>query len=485
MSAAVVLGDGVDALVAAHYLARAGHDVTVLRDRDSALESEREVGWVPPHVVRTLELDRHGFDFEERDGWARVPLGDGGFLDLVQDVAACAEAIRRLSPRDAARWPDFCSRMHALARFLGTIYVAPPPDPLAADGAGMLNVTQSALRFRRLGRQSMEDLLRLMPMSAADFVDEWFESDVLKGALAAAALLNLCQGPRSGGTAFSFLHHHVGSPAGVFRPVRSNAHPILRSLTGPRMHGGTASHVAVRGGRVAAVVLASGDEIPADVVVSAADPKRTLLELCDPGSLDPALVRSVRAIRSRGVAGRVEFVLARDPGFSSFTFAPSLDYLERAYDDVKYGRISAAPWLSARAVKAPASERWRVEAHVQYVPYAATDAQDARALLGAHVRERLAEYAPAMADAEIADVVTPRDMEERCGFPQGQPYHAELALDQVLWMRPVPELAQYRTPIAGLYLCGPAMHPGGAIVGAAGANAASVILRDLKRRKKA
>lgn len=483
MTAVVVLGGNVDAFVAAHYLRNAGHEVTLLREMGTSA-GQPEMGWVPPRVVADLALERHGFRFEERRIWARAAIGDGDMLDLAMDMDASAQAIRRLSPRDADRWPEFCSRMNAVAKLLGTIYCAPPPDPLSKDATALFDLGALALRTRRLGRTAIEDLLRVIPMSIADLLAEWFESDVLKAVLATTGVMNLCQGPRSGGTAFSFLHHHVGSGPGVFRPPRSNALSVLAEMPGMRIHEAAATAIVERNDRVAGVALVSGEEIAADVVISAVDVRHTLLALCDPGWFDPALVRGVANMRSRGVAARVSLEQADDPGIATATIAPSMDYLEHAYDDLKYGRSSKEPWIEISG-GAMQDGRWSAQTHVQYAPSREGVRNSAYEAIAENVRAVLASRVPALRDVAVTRVETPSDLERQYGFPQGQPYFAELALDQMLWMRPLPELAQYRTPLHGLYLCGPAMHPGGPVAGAAGANAASVILRDLKTKNKA
>ncbi len=482
---AVVIGEGADELVAAQYLARAGHDVTLVRAREPAQETGFESGWMPPHVVRELGLERRGLVSPVTEVWARAALDGDETLDLSADVGATAQAIHRLSPADAQRWPAFCTRMHAVASLLAELYSAPPPDPLATGLGGLLHAARAGLRVRKLGRRGMEDLLRWMPMSIADLLDDWFESAVLKGALAATGVRNLCQGPRSGGTAFNFLHHHVGSPPGVFVPPRSNARAVLRSLPGLHVREGVVTRILGRDGRVAGVVLAGGEILPADCVVSGFEPRRTLGELGDTGLLEPELVRALRHLRSRGVAARLTFELPETPASPRLVLAPSLDHLERAYDDVKYGRASGNLLIEAH-VRTDASGRCHLDAQVQYVPYERDGRMDdaAWASLVAQVRERLSRCVSGIADAPVASAMTPRDLENECGFPQGQPYHAEIALDQALWMRPVPQLAQYRTPLEGLYLCGPAMHPGGPVIGAAGANAASILLDDVKRRKR-
>jgi phytoene dehydrogenase-like protein len=482
---AVVVGAGSDELVAAHYVARAGHDVTLVRGGERFRESRTDSGWVPPHVVRELELERHGFAYRSDAIWARAPLDGGETLDLSADVAASARAIRRVSPADAARWPEFCARMHAIAELLATLYAAPPPDPLSTDVSDLLQAARAGLRVRKLGRTGMADLLRVMPMSVADLLDDWFESDALKAVLAATGVLNLCQGPCSGGTAFNFLHHHAGSAAGVFVAPVSNAHDVLRSLPGLHVREEAVTRIAMHAGRVAGIVLESGETLAADCVVSGLDPRRTLVELADPGLLDPRLVRALGHVRSRGVAASFDFELGSVPESSRFVLAPSLDYIEHAYDDVKYGRASGKPLVEAQ-VRTETDGRGRVAVHVQYVPHDCDEhANDALwASLVAHVREALSPYLSGIADAPLVKALTPRDLEHACGFPQGQPYHAEIALDQAFWMRPVPELAQYGTPLEGLYLCGPAMHPGGPVIGAAGAHAAAALLRDVKRKKK-
>ena len=334
----------------------------------------------------------------------------------------------------------------------------------------------------------MVDLMRFAPMSVGELLDDWFESDALKGALGAAGVMHLHQGPRSGGTAFVLLHHHVGSPPGVFRPPRSNVSHVLAALPGIEIRTGAdakVAQIAVHGGHVIGVVLENGKEIGVPVVVSAEAPRRTLFELLGPGWLDPEFVRAVRNLRSRGVTAQLTLRLNREPGFGTLAVAPSLTYLERAYDGAKYGWVSESPYLEARYDASQADDVHELNVHVQYVPYALADGawDDARReQLGDMCVAVLAEQVPELRDGVVErTVLTPTDLVERYGWPEGQPYHAELALDQALYMRPIPQLAQYRTPVAGLYLCGPATHPGGGVAGAAGANAAGII-RSLQER---
>lgn len=429
-----MIGGNADALVAARLLSRS-HEVSLVGET-----TEEEPGWMPLRVSRAIGLG--DVSIEPPDPWAAAALPGGGRLELWRDMRRSVESIRKVSAKDAASWPAFCGRMARLARFLESIYLEPPPDPLGV---------RFAMRARRLGREGLIDLMRLLPMPVAELLDDWFENDTLKGLLGAAGILHLQQGPRSGGTAFLFLHHHVGCAPGVFRPARSS----LGELYAKAEARGSAQAIRVKEGKAVAVVLRDGKELPAELVVSAASPSRTLLELVDPAWIDPELARSLRHIRSRGVAVRVSLQLDRPPAFRRVVHAPSLDYLERAYDHSKYGRASQAPYLEATA-----GTQNRVDVHVQYVAEGADTgalADVVVAILSEHLGDAQITAAPAVA---------------RLPAPQ-----AELSLDQALWMRPLPELAHYRTPIAGLWLCGPAMHPGPGIAGAAGYNCVTALRR--------
>jgi len=434
MTDAIVIGSGPDELAAAHQLLRAGRSVIVVQEHAPQTHTD---GWVP----RAISMP--GVVVEQLDPWLRAVLPGGGTLELWQDVRRSADAIRRLSPRDADKWPDFCDRMARLAALLEELYLAPPPS---------LVDLRFALKIRRLGRIGMEDLMRVLPMPVAELLDDCFESDALKGPLGALAVRDLQQGPRSAGTAFRLLHFHVGNPPGVFRPPRSNYVQLARS--GLDIREGCVRRINVRAGEATGVTLDSG-ELGARFVISGADPKRTLVDLVEPGWLDPDLARAVRHIRSRGVTAHLDLELERTPEWKTLTLAPSLDYVERAYDDAKYRRISAQPCIDAVADGA------RVHARVQYVPHGGQGEISAKPL------ER---NMPA---------ITRMTMRMAGGWPEGQPHHAELSLDQALWMRPLPELSDYRTPIKGLWLCGPAMHPGAGVAGASGYNCAKALLRDL------
>jgi phytoene dehydrogenase-like protein len=352
-------------------------------------------------------------------------------------------------------------------------------------------------------------------MSVGEFLDDWFETDVLKGVVGARGVTGIMQGPRSGGTAFVLLHHQVGRPVGAFRApsaVRGGVGNIARALAAAAQGfgaeirtGAEVERVHTQGGRAAGVVLRNGDEITAHRVVSGADPRRTFLDLCDPTRLEPGFVRSIRNLRYRGAWAKVNLALATLPHFSALrgnggesalrgtiSISPSLDYLERAYDDAKYGRVSSQPHLEIRIPSladptlAPAGKHV-MSIEMQYAPYRLRDGEwddQSREALGDRVIDTLSTYAPDLAGAVLhRHVLTPRDLENTFALTEGHAYHGELTLDQILFMRPVAGWSRYRTPVRDLYLCGQGTHPGGGIAGASGANAAREIMREGKRRK--
>ena len=464
---AIVIGAGANGLVAAHYLARAGKRVLVVEQRES-LEAGLDVGWVPAQVVRELQLDQHGFRLEQPDPWVSVSLDGAGGLQLWREMSKSVEAIRRISPADAAQWPEFCERMRTLASVLEKLYLAPPPDIETRDPRELARIGGLGLFVRRLGKQAVIDLARILPMSIADLLDEWFESDILKGVLGAVGVWHLKQGPRSGGTAFNFLHHHVGCALGVFRPPQSNLREALAAAggvggrSGPEMmFNNEAALCLASDGRAAGVTLLQRrEQVDAPLVVSSESPRAALSRLGL--HLDPEFVRAVDHIKCRGVVAHARLSAEYAARVRNRCVAPSLEYLERAYDDAKYGRDSHRPYVETDGAG---------RVHIQYVPF--TDQQrDVQSLrtLGSSVADALGVPAGALT------IETPDDLEREYNLTEGHLYHGELTLDQILFMRPVPGWSRYRTPIEGLYLCGSGTHPGGGIPGAAGRNAAREIL---------
>ena len=442
---AIVIGAGANGLVTAHYLARAGKRVLVVEQRQE-IDPSADIGWVPEAVIRDLGLDGAGLRVEQPDPWITAPLDGGGTLELSRDMGRSVDAIRRVSPPDASKWPEFCERVRRLARVLERLYVAPPPDIESTNARELVRIAGLGLFVRRLGKQTVIDLARILPMSIAELLDDWFEHDVLKGLLGALGVWHLKQGPRSGGTAFNFLHHHVGSPLGVFRPARSNMTQALGSISGVTIRRGARATALVKNGRATGVVLdKSGETIEAPIVVSSADPRSTFRPIAI--DLDPEFARAVENIKAHGVVARGTLALAGTPRYSTLCVAPSLDYLERAYDDAKYHRDSASPYVEVQRTDG------RLEVHVQYVVAGGAELSKTVA--------RVLDVQP----SQLALLTAPESL-----------YHGELTLDQILFMRPVPGWSRYHTPIDGLYLCGSGTHPGGGVPGAAGRNAAREII---------
>jgi phytoene dehydrogenase-like protein len=518
----IVIGGGVNGLVAAAYFAKAGMKVLVLESRSSpggpATTEELfpgfrfnaaglDAGWLLPDITKHLRLASHGLELVTPDTSLFCPLPDGTALTIRTDPAKTAEELARVAPEDARRWPSFTTRLARFARFLERLYAVTPPQVPDPTGADLLTLLQAGRRLRGLGRREMFEFLRVAPMPIAEWLDEWFLHDGLKGAIAAGGIVRLLQGPRSAGTAFVLLHHHVGRPAGAVRAVhlvKGGLGNLSRALTAAASGFGAeirtsapVREVVVREGRVIGVALETGEHLAAKHVVSAVDPRRTLCGLVDAGHLDPEFLRTVRNIKFRGAVATLHLALSELPRFSAraqdgalhgaICIAPSLDYLERAYDDAKYGTISRRPYLEARIPTlsdpglAPPG-RHILSVQVQYAPYRLNgngwdDA--ARERLADLVTDTLTEYAPNLKSAVLhRHVVTPLDLEQRYGLSEGHPYHGELTLDQIFFMRPVPGWADYRTPIAGLYLCGAGTHPGGGLAGAAGRNAARELLKE-------
>lgn len=522
---AIVIGAGPNGLAAAAYLARAGLRVLVLegRDRVGGAAATEEVfpgfrfdvlhGIRPLHPALAKDLGLPGrLEFIDADPTVYSPLPNGGGLLLWRDSGRSAEAIRRFSTADAERWPGFADRVARAAGFLESIYREAPPDVVGGGAADLWALLRLGGRLRRLGKREMTEVLRLLPMSVAEFLDDWFETDVLKGTLGAGGVTGIFQGPGAAGTAYVLLHHQVGNGRGALRASRSlrgGASALSEAIAAAARAGGAeirtgaaVERVVVEEGRARGVVLEGGAEISAGRIVSSADPRRTFLELLGPVHLDPGFVRKVRNIKYRGACAKVHLALGELPRFRGapedgshlrgvISISPSLTYLERAYDDAKYGGVSREPYLEVvvPSVNDPSlapADRHAMSVFVQYAPYhlgggARWDGAG-REALGDAVVKTLAGYAPNL-EATILDrqVLTPRDLEETYDLTEGNIYQGELTLDQVVFMRPVPGWARYRTPIERLYLCGSGTHPADGLTAACGYNAARQVLRDVKR----
>jgi len=518
----IALGSEPDALAAATYLARAGRRVLVLEPREllggSMVTQELvpgcrvdavfdDLGWVAPAVVAELDLARHGLELLHPDPMLTAPARHGGHLALWRDIERTRTSIRSLSTRDAERWPEFVMVMAKHAALLETICTSPAPRPTSPGTDDLRSVVRLAQQVGFGGRADLLEFVRTLPMSIGELLDDWFESDTLKGALAAGGISGLMQGPRSGGTAFLFLHRHVGGAPGAVRRrqvARGGTGCLVDALAAAARAAGVqlrcgagVERILTRDARVQGVVLANGDELTAPRVLSGADARTTLLELSDPLALDPEVVHAVRHIRHRGQLARVHLAVDELPrvrglngdglAAGAVVIAPSIADLERAWDDAKYGRVSARPWLEvsiptiADPTRAPDATHL-LSVSVQYVPHTLREGEwtsERRDALGNLVVDLLAEYAPGLRDSIIERrVLAPCDLESCYGLREGAPDQGEMTLDQILFMRPLPGWAHYRTPIEGLWMCGAATHPGGRMPGTSGRLAAREMLRD-------
>ncbi len=508
----IVLGSSPNELVCACLLAKAGRKVTVIERRSEigGTSAFRDVapgfrlqptpphsGWVAPKIIKELGLESRGFVQEWSDVAVVTPQKDGPALVLHRDLAKSRAEIAKHSERDAKAFEPFAVRMHTLAGFLETLYEKEPPRITSDQVSDLLDVMAAGLRLRRLGASSMIDLLRTLPMSVQDLLDDTFENDLLKATIGAGGITNLLQGPRSAGTCFVLLHHLVGRPLGAFRAraiVKSENGHLLGVLErtakelGVSMKTGEAARILVKDGRAHAVILGSGVELTARTIVSGFDPKTTFLSLVDPTELDPELVRAVTNVKLRGARAMVNLALDSLPRFRGVpenalggivSIGDHLDYLERAYDDAKHGEVSknlvleaSIPSLTDPSLAPPGKHVMSVA--VQYVPHRVATSE----ALADRVIATLAEYAPGLEKSVVGRALFgPKDFEEQYGCAEGNLYGGELTLDQILFMRPLPGLSHYATPLEGLFMCGSACHPGGGLHGLAGANAAREVLK--------
>jgi phytoene dehydrogenase-like protein len=522
----IVIGAGHNGLTHAAYLAKAGKKVLVLERRHivgGATVTEEifpgfkfsvcsyVVSLLRPEVIRELDLAAHGLDVIPLD-CTLTPLPDGDYLARWSDHDKTRRELKRHSATDAEAYDQFGKLMHRMAMAVKPILGLVPPDPTTVDPREFPTFFNLYRHFRKLGMNVLYDLTKLMTMSSADYLDEWFESEALKATMSASGIIGTFLGPRSPGTAYVLLHHYMGEIDAVFRSwgwARGGMGSVSGALAKAALHHGVeirtqapVAHIIVKNDRAAGVVLENGEEIEADAVSSAVDPKRTFLKLVDSIHLDPEFVLQVNRIRMRGSSAKVNLALDALPDFSclpgdgphlrgAISISPSIDYLERAYDDAKYGSFSRRPYLDVvipstiDPTMAPPGKHV-MSIFVQYAPYHLKQGTwpELKDKFGDTVIDTLAEYAPNLKNIILhRQVVTPWDLEQEFGLTEGNIFHGELSLDQLFFMRPVAGWARYRTPIAGLYLCGAGTHPGGGVMGASGRLAALELMRDSKKRR--
>jgi phytoene dehydrogenase-like protein len=521
----IIIGAGHNGLVAAAYLSQAGRRVLVLEKRDivgGAAVSEEifpgfkistvadGCGYLSAKVRRELKLDAH-VETLPSDVVAFCPQPDGTQLTIWRDTERTVQEIARFSKADAEAYPKFVDLMSRIAGVVGGLMELTPPDLPEVSLRDVLSGAALLGPVRRLGRKRVPDLLRILPMPAADLLNEFFEADAVRAAIGASSVLNITWGPQENGTAYTLLSGWAQSGTGLFRSagvVKGGMGALTGALAdaargfGAEIRtGAPVSEVILGDERATGVRLSSGEEHTAAVVVSNADPRTTFRELLEPRYFDTLFTRHIENIKYRGSAARVHLALRALPEFTALAggdataqlrgpiqIAPSLDYVQRAFDCTKYGEYSRYPYLDlliptlSDPSLAPSGQHI-LSITAKYAPYE-LDAGDWGAQKQAFadvVIDTLAEYAPNIRDV-VTDqhVLAPPDLERLYGLPEGNPNHGEMTLEQFFHMRPVPGCARYRTPIAGMYLCGAGTHPGGGVTGIPGQNAAREILKDLK-----
>jgi phytoene dehydrogenase-like protein len=514
-----IIGGGHNGLVCAAYLARAGKRVLVLERRErvggAAMSEEVFPGFrfsvfsyvvslLRPEILRELELPRHGLHILPLES-TLTPLPNGDYLAQWNDHDQNRRELARHSSRDAEAYDEFGIVLHQMARLIKPILGVAPPDPGSLHPRELLDLLKLARYFRGLSAKQFTSLWKLLTMSSADYLDEWFEGEALKATKSASGIIGTMLGPRSPGTAYVLLHHYMGELDGVFRAwgfakggngsVSAAIAAAARSFGAEIRTSAPVAQVRIHRGKATGVVLEGGEEIAADAVVSGADPRRTFLTLVGEKNLSEDFTQSIRRFKFRGASAKVNLALGELPNFTcmpgrgphlrgAVSISPSVAYLEQAYDDAKYGEISRRPYMDIvipsmldPSMAPPGKHVMSI--FVQYAPYNLkggwTDAR--RNALGDAVIDTLAEYAPNIKSAILhRQVVTPADIERVVGLSEGNIFQGELSLQQMFFLRPAPSWSRYRTPIDALWQCGSGTHPGGGVMGASGRNAAFAIL---------
>ena len=520
----IVIGAGHNGLVAAAYLAKAGKEVVVLERRSQVggilSNSEIAPGFTAPgiahtvgrlrrSVIRHLKLQLHGLELLTPDVRVFAPQPDRSAVTFWADAARTAQELQPRNAHDAAAYPGFDKKVRAVASFLAYINAITPPDarsPSIADAIAGLKLGKA---FRDLGAKTGREAIRALPMAVADLVAEVFDDEAVRGPLATRGVLYTATGPWAAGSAAVFLNDSAGNDGGA-AGQSTIAHGGSGALASALEASARALGVEIRteadvaqirsiDGRVVGVALASGDTLDASLVVSAADPKRTL-GLCDPVELGPTMVWRAGNIRQPGATAKVNLALSDVPQFigadgverlrGRIVIGTGIDHVERAKDAWKFGRIAEEPWLEATIPTLMDPSLAPQGKHVMSVLVEAAprhlrdgDWSTERERLGDNTVKTLERYAPGLGELiEARQVITPEDFETDYGLTGGHIYHAEPGLDKFFMWRPLNGHARYRFVLDGLYLAGSGAHPGGGITGAPGANAARQILSDLKKR---
>ncbi len=522
---AIVIGAGHNGLTSAAFLAKAGLRVLVVERNPyiggAAVSRELYEGWtysncsyvcslLRPEIYRALDLARHGLQVIPYGGGVTFMQNGDIFGNYAQEELLYRELARH-DPRDASAYERFMTDMLRYCRFIRPFLLRTPADPTSFRPRDIRELLFLGKKLHDLGEDQMHAFLRFFTMSIAEVLDDYFQSDVVKAHFAGSGIIGTALGPYSPGTAYVLLHHYMGDidgTVGAWGFARGGMGAITRALAGAvQRYGGEirtqagVQRILVKGRRVSGIVLESGEEIAAPLVVSNLDVKRTFLDVMDPADVPADVLERARTFKIRGSSGKLNIALDGLPDFPALAadsplmrgdmhFTDSLERMERAYDDWKEGRWSRDPYLDMLIptqidpTMAPPGKHY-LSVFVQYCPPTLADGpwtEEKRNAFGETVIDQIAAYSPNFRELILhAEIRTPRELENEVGLTQGNIFHGELTLDQLLFNRPFPGMAQYRGPVRGLYLCGSSTHPGGGVMAAAGANAAREILADLNR----
>ena len=524
---AIVVGAGHNGLTAASYLARSGLKVLVVERNDyiggAAVSRELHPGWtysncsyvcslLRPEVQRELDLPRHGLQVIPYESGATF-MRNGDYFAYYSDHDALRREIARHSKKDVDAYDRYSRFVTRQCRFIKPLLMRTPPDPVRLKPRDIQEMLYLARRFHDLGPREMADTLRFWTMSVGEFLDDFFESDVIKAHIAGSGIIGTGLGVYSPGTAYVLLHHYMGEVDGSIGAwgftrggmggVSAALANAFREAGGEIRTGSAIEKFLVSGGRVTGVVLENGDEITAPTVVSNMDVRRTFLKHVDGDDLSDDFKKAVRRFKIRGSSGKINVALDGAPDFiaapknaaflkGDLHASDSLEELDRAYDDWKAGRWSQEPYFDMLIptyidpTMAPPGQHM-MTLFVQYAPYelAGGESWDGpnREAFADTVIDKIERHAPGFRDLIVhKEVRTPWDIEREVGLTEGNIFQGELTFDQLLFNRPVPGYADYRSPIKGLYVCGSSSHPGGGVMAAPGANAAREILGDLGRQ---
>jgi phytoene dehydrogenase-like protein len=520
---AIVIGGGHNGLVTAAYLARAGKKVVVLERREivggAAVTEEIFPGFkftefsyvvslLRPEIIRELELPKHGLKILPLPS-TFTPMDNGDYLGLWDDHDLTRRELYRHSPLDAEAYDEYARVMARAAKAIKPLISLVPPDPSSLHPRDLMGLLKLGQYAAGLSEKELYTIARLVTQSSADLLEEWFETDALKGTKAASGIIGTFLGPRSPGTAYVLLHHYMGEIDGAFRAwgfAKGGSGGVSGAIANAAVALGAeirvnspVAQVIVKNGRAAGVALESGEELHSKAVFSAADPKRTFLQFVDPKYFPDEFVQSIQNFRVRGSSGKLNLALSELPDFTALpgegplhrgaiSISPSIDYIERAYDDAKYGQFSRRPYIDMIIPSMIDPDMAPPGGHVmscfvQYAPYDIEGGWDdeTRNAFGETVISTLEQYAPNIRRAIVGmQVITPKDIERIAGITGGNIFHGELLLHQIFFLRPVPQWADFRTPLPGYYLAASGAHPGGGVMGAAGKLAVQEALKDWK-----